>query len=268
VTQPCDVLVPTRDRPGALAVTLAGLAACPPARLVVADQSRQPVATVPEVRTMLRVLEQAGVQVAVHRRPYRRGVAEQRAFLLAEARTEQALFLDDDVWLQPWALPLMVAALGELRCGFVGMAVQGLSYVRDQRPHEVAGFEPWDGPVTAERVRRDDPAWWRHTQHNAANPVHLADAWGATPQRWVAYKVAWIGGCVLYRTEVLRGTGGFDFWHQLPPEHAGEDVVAQLRVMQQAGGAGLLPSGAVHLELPTTVPHREVEAYDVVLRDG
>lgn len=61
--------------------------------------------------------------------------------------------------------------------------------------------------------------------------------------------------------------GGFDFWSDVPAEHAGEDVVAQLRVMELAGGAGILPSGAVHLELPTTVPNREVECYDVVLAD-
>jgi hypothetical protein len=263
--QPCDVLVPTCDRPGALAVTLAGLASCPPERVVVADQSVRPVSESGEVQAMLRVLEHAGTHVEVHRRPARRGVAEQRAFLLARARGERVLCLDDDVWLQPWALPLMVDALDTLNCGFVGMAVQGLSYRDDRRPHEVHGFEPWDGHVQPERVRRDSEAWARHRQHNAANPTHLAEQLGATPTRWVPYKVAWIGGCVLYRTSHLRDCGGFDFWPLLPVEHAGEDVVAQLRVMEAHGGAGLLPSGAVHLELPTTVPVRDVEAYDVVL---
>lgn len=81
---------------------------------------------------------------------------------------------------------------------------------------------------------------------------------------WCAYKVAWIGGCVLYDRQVLEDAGGFTFWTELPSEHAGEDVVAQLRVMERRGGAGLLPSGAVHLELPTTVTNREVECYDAV----
>jgi hypothetical protein len=49
-------------------------------------------------------------------------------------------------------------------------------------------------------------------------------------------------------------------------DHAGEDVVAQWQVMELFGGAGILPSGAVHLESPTTVTDRRVEAYDVVLR--
>ena len=63
----------------------------------------------------------------------------------------------------------------------------------------------------------------------------------------------------------LLEVGGFSFWEQLPPEHSGEDVAAQWRVMEKYGGAGLLPSGAVHLEAPTTIPERPVDAFDVVM---
>ena len=63
---------------------------------------------------------------------------------------------------------------------------------------------------------------------------------------------------------MLDAVGGFDFWRELPPEHAGEDVLAQQRVMARAGGAGILPSGAVHLEAPTTVPDRSVQARNLV----
>lgn len=79
------------------------------------------------------------------------------------------------------------------------------------------------------------------------------------------YRVAWLGGCVLYRREALNAAGGFTFWAALPADHAGEDVLAQWQVMERFGGAGILPSGAVHLESPTTVTDRRVEAYDVVL---
>jgi hypothetical protein len=34
--------------------------------------------------------------------------------------------------------------------------------------------------------------------------------------------------------------------------------------MERYGGAGILPSGAVHLESPTTVPDRSTDAADVV----
>lgn len=74
------------------------------------------------------------------------------------------------------------------------------------------------------------------------------------------YKLAWAGGCVLYDTAKLRRAGGFEFWRELPGEHCGEDVLAQLRLMARDGGCGLLPSGAYHQELPTTVPQREVDA--------
>jgi hypothetical protein len=37
--------------------------------------------------------------------------------------------------------------------------------------------------------------------------------------------------------------------------------------MERYGAAGILPSGAVHLESPTTVTDRRVEAYDVVLAE-
>ncbi|MDQ1122605.1 hypothetical protein QE412_001178 [Microbacterium trichothecenolyticum] len=35
-------------------------------------------------------------------------------------------------------------------------------------------------------------------------------------------------------------------------------------MMERFGGAGVLPSGAVHLEAPTTITRRDVEAFDVV----
>jgi hypothetical protein len=41
-------------------------------------------------------------------------------------------------------------------------------------------------------------------------------------------------------------------------------VLLQHRVLARAGGAGILPSGAVHLESPTTVPDRTVQARTVI----
>jgi len=64
----------------------------------------------------------------------------------------------------------------------------------------------------------------------------------------------------MYQTAKLRQAGGFTFWRDLPREHCGEDVLAQLRVMERYGGCGLIPSGVYHQELPTTVPDRQVDA--------
>lgn len=261
------VLIPTRNRPAALAVTLAGLAAQagPGLTVRISDQSDDAAAyDAPAVQSLLRVLRHRGVTVHTVRHLPARGMAEHRASLLAAAATPYVLFLDDDVWLEPGALARLLEAIGRLGCGFVGFAVQGLSYLDDVRPGEHEAYEEWTGPVEPERVTRDSPAWDRWRLHNAANLVHLAQRLGLAPGEWRAYKVAWIGGCVLYDRAALVDCGAFDFWPEVPSAHAGEDVVAQLAVMERYGGAGVIPSLAVHLELPTTVHERDVECYDAV----
>ncbi|WP_049575761.1 glycosyltransferase family 2 protein [Nonomuraea sp. SBT364] len=262
-----DVLVPTRDRPAALAVTPAGLAAqtVPGVRVVISDQSRTPVEDDPLAATAVRIARRRGHRVEVLRHVPPRGSAGQRQFLLERAERRFALYLDDDVWLEPAAAEILLSAIGELGCGFVGFAVQGLSYLADVRPHELSPYEEWTGGVLPERVRRGSPAWQRYTLHNAADPAHLAERARGGGRPWWPYKVAWVGGCVLYDRQRLVERGGFGFWRSVPRRHAGEDVVAQLRVMEEYGGTGLLPSMAYHLELPTTVADRSAECYDYVM---
>ncbi|MDQ4047104.1 MAG: glycosyltransferase family 2 protein [Actinomycetota bacterium] len=265
-----DVLIPTRNRTAELAVTLAGLAAqdSPAFRVVVSDQSDGlPAWDLAPVPAVVRLLRAQGTEVELLQHLPRRGMAEHRQFLLDQARTDKVLFLDDDVWLEPGALGRMSEALDQLGCGFVGMAPQGLSYLSDRRPQETDVFEPWEGPVTPERIRPDEPAFQRWPLHSAANLSHVSADLGLEPGQWLPYKIAWLGGCAMFRRQALEETGGFRFWEQLPPEHCGEDVVAQWRVMESFGGAGILPAGAVHLESPTTVTDRRVEAFEVVLSD-
>jgi GT2 family glycosyltransferase len=269
-----DVLIPTCGRPAALAVTLTALAAQsgPSLRIVVSDQSdhvdqSESVAgsEAPEVLAVLRYLRARGVAVEVRRHLPRRGMAEQRAFLLSLARAPCCLFLDDDVILEPGLVARLHAALLAQGCGFVGSAVHGLSYLGQERPAQEA-IEFWEGPVQPELLRPGSKAWGRHHLHSAANLFHLQSRMRAGADR--LYRVAWIGGCVLFDTAKLRDCGGFDFWRDLPVEHCGEDVLAQLRVMARYGGCGLLPSGAYHMELPTTVTAREVDAPYLLCRDG
>lgn len=261
-----DVLLPTVDRTTALAATLTGLLGqSSPLRLVLSDQSEQPTYDDGAVAGVLRVLRHTGVEVETHHRPRRQGIAEQVDFLLSRAAAPYALVLGDDVVLERGALDRMVDALRELRCGFVGMAVTGLTLVDDDRPHEREAFELWDGEVRPERVRSGTPAWERWRLHNAANPLHLARGLAVPARGWVAYKVAWVGGCTLYDVARLREVGGFSFWPELGPYGYGEDVAVQLLLMERYGGAGLLPTGAHHLQVPTTLPRREVDAYAVVV---
>ncbi|MFP5390382.1 MAG: glycosyltransferase family 2 protein [Gammaproteobacteria bacterium] len=264
-----DVLVPTCDRPTALAVTLAGLTAqsVRPLRVVVSDQSAHPVMEVPEVRSVIRVLRARGHAVEAHRHVPRRGMAEQRAFLLSQANAPYCVFLDDDVLTEPDLFGRMLRAIRQHGCGFVGSAVHGLSHADSVRPQQ-QHIEFWPGQVEPETVVPDSAAWNRHHLHSAANLFHVQQklmqqhsqytGWHQDMDR--AYRVAWVGGCVLFDTGKLRESGGFEFWTELPPDHCGEDVLAQLRVMARYGGCGLFPSGAYHLELPTTVRAREHDA--------
>ncbi|MFN3885455.1 MAG: glycosyltransferase family 2 protein [Aquabacterium sp.] len=261
-----DVLIPTRNRPAALAVTLTSLMAQTAAslRIVVADQSDSSSLNAPELRAVIRLLRAQGRPLDWHGPRPRRGLAEQRSFLLGQARAPHVLFLDDDVILEPDLVERLLAAIRRARCGFVGSAVHGLSHLHDERPHhEVISW--WGDTVEPERIRPGGPQWERHHLHSAANLYHLQQRLG-TPSRSEPdapprlYKVAWVGGCVLFDTAKLRAAGGFDFWQDLPASHCGEDVLAQLRVMARDGGCGLFPSGAYHQELPTTVPERDCDA--------
>jgi glycosyltransferase involved in cell wall biosynthesis len=257
-----DVLIPTYNRPAALAVTLTSLIAQSNKqfRIIISDQSDESCLNSPVVRAVIRVLEFHGHPVQVAEHFPRRGMAEQRQFLLDLAVSPFVLFLDDDLILEKNVLENMLTVIQDQDCGFVGSAVIGLSFIDDDRPHEQA-IEYWDHGVEPEHVHPDSPAWQRHSLHNAANLLHVQKNMGldiySDP---IPYKVAWVGGCVLYNAARLRSVGGFSFWKNLPPEHSGEDVLAQLRVMELYGGCGLIPSGVYHQELPTTIPNRQVDA--------
>jgi hypothetical protein len=217
-----DVLIPTCDRPAELAVTLAGLAAendcsgspgeAPGAGMVgdgfgvtIADQSGGgPVWEHGAVAGMVRVLRHRGHPVSLHRNLPRRGIAQQRAYLLDRSRARYVLFLDDDVWLEPGSVRRMLTAIEDLRCGFVGNFPHGLSYVDDHRPEQEKAYEEWTDRPHPERIRPRGRHWRRANLHAAA----------------------------------------------------------QLRVLGRAGGAGILPSGAYHLESPTTLPDRGMECFD------
>lgn len=270
MTTTIDILIPTYCRPAALAVTLTSLCAQTfrDFRVVISDQTEDgdPLSA-GEVQAALGVLRHHGHAVELHKHLPRRGLAEHRQFLLDRASAPYALFLDDDVILEPVAVENLLTAIGEEECGFVGCALIGLSYVGEIRPHE-EDIEFWQGPVQPEVIKPKTPAWQRYRLHNAANLHHIAQRLGLTLDRPRKYKIAWVGGCVLYDVAKLRQVGGFTFWHELPPAHCGEDVLAQLRVMARFGGCGLIPTAAYHQELPTTVVDRRVDAPKVLALDA
>lgn len=256
-----DVLIPTRNRPCALAVTLAALAAqtLRRFRIVISDQSDGPGPFVTgEFAALSRYLAATGIELEAQRHLPRLGMAEQRAFLLSRADAPYCLFIDDDVIAEPDLLARLHNTIIAQQCGFVGSAVHGLSHVGDRRPAQQR-IQFWDGQVLPERLAHGDREWDRHHLHSAANLYHVQCDLQLDRTDTRCYRVAWVGGCVLFDTAKLRASGGFDFWCQVPGEHCGEDVQAQLMVMERFGGCGIIPSGAYHMELPTTVPDRKTD---------
>ena len=266
-----DVLIPTCGRKTGLAVVLTSLLGQTFADfdVVISDQTPDDEAYLEsiEIRTLIAALRWRGHRVETHRHLPRRGMAEQRAFLLSRSRARYAHYVDDDVLLEPDTLARMLAVIQEEHCGFVGCAATGLDYLDDVRPHE-QGIELWEGPVVPETFDGDAIPWHRQNVNNAANPLHLEQKLVRDGQT-VRYKVAWVGGAnVLFDREKLLAVGGFNWWDHLPLEHAGEEVVVQFLLLNHYGGCGILPSGTYHLGLPTNVPDRRrnaTELFDTLL---
>lgn len=257
-----DILLPTYNRPTALAVTLTSLCAqtYQDFSVIISDQTEdKDVIQTKEVQAVIRVLEAHGNQVITYKNLPRRGIAQQRQFLLEKATAPYVIYLDDDLILEYYVVKNLLEAIGQEECGFVGNAFIGLSFINDVRPHEQQ-IEFWDTPVTPEMVKPGTPAWERWRLHNAANLYHIQQRFNITCDRPRKYRVAWASGCVMYDRLKLLDVGGYNFWQELPPHACGEDVLAQLRVMARYGGCGLLPSGVYHQELPTTISDRSIDA--------
>jgi hypothetical protein len=154
------------------------------------------------------------------------------------------------VFLEPWVVGCLLETLQRERCGFVGAFPVGLSFMDDIRP-EQQQIEYWDGPVHPERIEPESETWQRFHLHQASNLYHVAEQ--LEPGEVRCYKVAWVGACALYNRQKLLDVGGFSFWKRLPRYHSGEEVLVQNLLLRRWGGCAIIPSGAYHAEVPTTV---------------
>ncbi|MBX6316175.1 MAG: glycosyltransferase family 2 protein [Isosphaeraceae bacterium] len=247
-----DILLPTCNRLPSLIFTLSGVAgqSLSDLRVIVADQSEQPVGDEPVVRALRRIIEARGGSVDWHHRVPSKGIAEQRDFLLGCATAEHVLYLDDDVFMEPWVVERLLATLRVQGCGFVGAFPTGLSFRDDLRPQQQV-VEFWDGPVRPEVVNPGTPPWERSHLHRAANQWHVSRR--LAPGEFRLYKVAWVASCILYARAKLLAVGGFSFWPRLPRYHSGEEVLVQNLLMRLWGGCAIMPSGTYHAEVPSTV---------------
>ncbi len=261
-----DILIPTYRRKTGLAITLTSLLgqSFTDFDVVVSDQSEDNDSYLDsiEISTLARALRWHGHGVKLLRHLPRRGMAEQRNFLLAQSSAPYVHYLDDDVLLDPPVLERMLRVIQTEHCGFVGCPATGLGYLDDVRPHQ-QGIELWEGPVTPEPFEPETLPWHRHVVNSAANPLHLEQQL-VKGNDAVRYKVAWVGGAnVLYDRAKLLDVGVFSWWERLPPEHAGEEVVTQFLLIRKYCGCGILPSGTYHLGLPTNVEDRRRNATEL-----
>lgn len=251
-----DILLPTCNRTRSLVMTLSGLAGqtVSGAHLVVSDQSDEPVRDEPVVRALLRIIESKGGAVEWHHRVPSKGIAEQRHFLLGRAAAESVLYVDDDVFMEPWVLAVLLDTLRARKCGFVGAFPAGLSFRDDVRPDQQR-IEYWEGRVAPEVVEPGSEKWERWHLHRAANLYHASASIPAGRIR--LYKVAWVASCILYDRAKLLEVGGFSFWDRLPRYHSGEEVLVQNLLMRRWGGCAIAPSGTYYSQLPSTVLNEE-----------
>ncbi len=261
-----DVLIPTYKRKTGLAVVLTSLLGqtFTDFDVIISDQTEEEHAYLDsiEIQTLVHALRWHGHTVTLHCHLPRRGLAEQRQFLLDQSSAPYVHYLDDDVLLDPPVMQRMLAVLQEEQCGFVGCAATGLHLLHDIRPHQ-QNIEQWNGPVEAEPFTPDTLPWERHLVNNAANPLHLEQRL-VRDGNVVRYKVAWVGGAnLLFDRGKLLSVGGFSWWPRLPREHAGEEVLVQFLLLHKYGGCGILPSGTYHLGLPTTVEDRKHNATEL-----
>lgn len=257
-----SVLIPTYERPESLTMTLSGVASqtVTDLQVVVSCQGRHRAEESPTAQALGRIIEARGGSIEWrHREP--RGITEQRHFLLGRAEAASALFLDDDVFMEPATVERLLHVLRTEDCGFVGAFPAGPTFADDVRP-EQQEIELWEGPVQPEVVEKDGPGWERWHLHRAANLYHVGRRLELPPEGFLRYKVAWIGACVLYSKEKLLEVGGFSFWDRLPRYHKGEDIIVQNLLMRLYGGCGIVPSGTYFSQVETTTfsPEGEVEA--------
>ena len=170
--------------------------------------------------------------------------------MLRQATADAVLYLDDDVFMEPWVVEQLLKTLQTEGCGFVGAFPTGLSYRDDVRPDQQI-VEFWEGSVLPEVVNPGSAKWERWQLHRAANLYHVSQS--LPPGEIRRYKVAWIASCILYDRAKLLQVGGFSFWSRLPRYHSGEEVLVQNLLMRRWGGCAIMPSGTYHAEVPSTV---------------
>src|SRR5207302_7482681 len=110
-----DVLIPTYRRKTGLAVVLTSLLeqTWTDFTVTISDQTEESEVYLEsiEIQTLVQALRWHGHVVRLHRHLPRRGLAEQRHFLLGQSTARYVHFLDDDVLLDPCVMERMLRVI-------------------------------------------------------------------------------------------------------------------------------------------------------------
>jgi len=245
-----DILFSAETSPAAVICSLSGIAGQTQSqfRLIVAGTPE--LQANPIIQSLVRVIEARGATVDWFARPAGEALSERRAFLLAHATAQAVLVLDDTVWLAPATLRDLLTAQEQYGGGFVGAFPHDLSRMPAYPTPRAVLF---DGPAQP-HLPESDPA---AALHQGSNVYDLGLR--VPPGAVYPYAVRSIDGCVLYDRALLERVGGFG--------DTGQHAEAQLRLLEQAGGYGVVPSGAFsaipsqlrqQVTLPTPQPEREL----------
>ena len=250
-----DILLPTHNRLPSLILTLAGIAeqSLTDLRVIIADQSDPPAEREPEVQMLARLIAARGGAVEWHHRDAGRGVAAQCDFLLGQATADTVLYLDDDVFMEPWVVARLRKTLRHDGCGFIGAFPCGLSECADGSGPD-CGVAYWEGSVRPEVISPGTEEWARAQLHQADHLYTVSRRLPAGESR--RYKVAWVSSCVMYDRAKLLEVGGFSFWPRLGPDAAAPEMLVQNLLMRRWGGCAILPSGTYYAQaaVPARVP--------------
>src|SRR5215216_2899047 len=116
-----NILIPTYKRLKALAVTLTSLyyQSEKSFDIIIADQStNDDIEKDNSIQTIIRLFRIKGNRVTILKNLPRKGMAQQRQFLLEHSEARYSVFLDDDVILEPYVIRNMRQVLEKHRCGF------------------------------------------------------------------------------------------------------------------------------------------------------
>jgi GT2 family glycosyltransferase len=250
-----DVVIATRNRPDALALSIPLLLAEPrqPGKLIVIDSSDDHAAV---ARAVAAATEGASPEIVV--RHVEKGLTFQRNVGLEEVTADVVLFPDDDSLVYPGTVEAIMEVYERDTDGVVvgvgpAEASEPPPGVRDAIGYDMSRAHRWQARTTPIRYRVGryvtaiNPRYIiaRLLMDRAPRPVWLGEI-DAVPVEWIS------GFRMSFRAEALRAEGGFD--EILRGYSLWEDVDMSFRMARRGALIGARKGKIYHHRYPTGRP--------------